>query len=61
MDLRSIMTLPVHIALIPARIAVHVLFAVGNRWMPTPTPPPIDLPADTVNAREQCQLCAWDV
>lgn len=59
MDLRSIMALPVQIALMPARIAAHVLFAMGNRWMSNPTPPPVDLSPDTVNAGEQCQWCAW--
>jgi hypothetical protein len=41
MDLRSMMTLPVQIALMPARIAVHVLFAMGNRWMSNPTLHPL--------------------
>lgn len=66
MDVRSMVTLPVHVALMPACIAVHVLFAMGNRWMSTPTPPPIDMTPppidispDYLNGAEHCRRCAW--
>lgn len=59
MNLRSMMALPVQIALTPARIAVHVLLVMENRWMSNPTLPPVDLSPGIVNAGEQCQWCAW--
>lgn len=53
MDLRSMVTFPVRVALLPARITVHFLFALGDRWVATPTSLPVDVLPDNVEGDEQ--------